>query len=459
MEGRMPRDDNYSSPYEMEYCAIPENCLRPDVLFLGSAVGLSAAAHLAAICPSSRSGIVVADAGGLDLLTHVSNMDVPRFPLLKEAAAHFGGKLCLWGTSAPRPPIEFLARFPYAIEDLDHRFSSVESELGVADPIPYSGRRLESDVCKRLKCLFPDHRMRPAPLAIDRFGRRWSSVSQIPDLASDGVKFLARFRCTHLHADARSLHGVRGTWLVNGREYVLEPQVIVMALGVEQSLPLVRQLCPTSLPIEAADHIRIDLHGSLPAGSFGDKPIDELGVAVFLMEGLTGCGIPYHFEVKVAPRALWRRFMPSGDNLRGRDAGHAIYVQIQAIAAMHDRLPAKDLLNVGPETAIPPVMSARDAAFHGNLVSLMSEVAKSLGLSAPTFSFRPLLANHHLYGAFRVGKAVSKEFLFDRTDNLYILPPTSYVDLDDDANPTLKSLVLAQYAMESIARRFVVGRG
>jgi len=449
--------ENYLSPYEKEYCATPERCLRPEVLFLGSAVGLSAAAYLSTICPRLRPGIVVADSGGLDLLTHVSNMDVPRFPLLKEAAAHFGGKLCLWGTSAPRPPIEFLSRFPYAVEDLDRRFSLVETELGVPDPVPYSRRELESGVCRRLTRRFPIHRVRPAPLAIDRFGRRWSSVSHIPDLASDGVKFLARFRCTQLDAGGRSLRAVRGTWLVNGSEYVLEPQVVVLALGVEQSLPLVRQLCPTSLPIEAADHLRIDLHGSLPPGFFGDKPVDELGVAVFLMEGSSRCGIPYHLEIKVAPRALWRRFMPGGDNLRGRDTGDAIYVQIQVIAAMHDRLPVKDLLNIGPETAIPPVMSGRDAAFHGELVALMNEVAESLGLSAPTFSFRPLLAIHHLYGAFRVGGAVSKEFLFDRTDNVYILPPTSYVDVDDDANPTLKSLVLAQYAMESIAARSKCG--
>ena len=86
-------------------------------------------------------------------------------------------------------------------------------------------------------------------------------------------------------------------------------------------------------------------------------------------------------------------------------------------------------------------------------------MGRSLGLSAPTFSLRPLLANHHLYGAFRVGRAVSKDFLFNRADNLYILPPTSYVDVDDDANPTLKSLVLAQYAMESVAQRFATTVG
>jgi hypothetical protein len=381
-------------------------------------------------------------------------MEVPRFPILKEAAPHFGGKLSLWGSSTPRPPKKFLSCFPYTTEDLDRRFSSVEAEIGVFDQVPYSGRELESKISSLLVNAFPGHAIRAAPLAIDRFGRRWSAIGYVPDLAYNGVKLLANFRCMHLVAEGEHVEAVRGTWLVNGVEHVLRPRVVVLALGVEQTLPLARQLCPTNLPIDAADHIRIDLHGSLPAGLFGSKSVEELGVAVLLMEVLGKSGVPYHLEIKIAPRSLWRRFVPSGDNLRGRDADQTIYVQVQVIAAMHDRLPTKDLLNIGPETAIPPVMSARDAIFHGRLVSLMAKVAASIGLSTPTYSFRPLLSNHHLYGAFRVGKAVSKEFLFARADNVYILPPTSYVDVDDDANPTLKSLVLAQYAMESIAERF-----
>lgn len=81
-------------------------------------------------------------------------------------------------------------------------------------------------------------------------------------------------------------------------------------------------------------------------------------------------------------------------------------------------------------------------------------MAGALGLVSPAFCFRPLLTNHHLYGAFRVGDAVSREFLFHRADNVYILPPTAYVEFDDDANPTLKSLILSQYAMDSVASRF-----
>ena len=291
----MTWEDNYSSP-QKEYCTRPEDCLTPRVLFMGSAVGLYAAAYLADICPALRPGIVVADAGGLDLLTHVSNTDFPRFPILREGAAHFGGKLCLWGASAPRPPAEFLAQFPYAVDDLDHRFSMMETELGIRDVIPYSGRKIESDVCGRLKNLFPAFRVRLAPLAIDRLGRRWSPISHIPDLANEGVKFLARFRCTRLDEQGGSIRAVRGGWGVNRREYVLKPGVLVLALGVEQTLPLVRRLCPSSLQIGPADHIRIDLHGSLPAGSFGDAPVDELGIAVFLLEGAARSGVPYHLR-------------------------------------------------------------------------------------------------------------------------------------------------------------------
>ncbi len=102
---------------------------------------------------------------------------------------------------------------------------------------------------------------------------------------------------------------------------------------------------------------------------------------------------------------------------------------------------------MGAETEIPTVMSARDASFYGEIVAVMRETP---WLSDPSFSFRPLLTIYHFYGASRVGKAVSLDLQFRGIDNLYILPPTAYVDLDDDANPTLKSLVSGQYAMDGI---------
>jgi hypothetical protein len=161
--------------------------------------------------------------------------------------------------------------------------------------------------------------------------------------------------------------------------------------------------------------------------------------------------IPYHLEIKVAPSGLWARgYMPSGDNLRGDFDGASIWIQIQAISAMHDRFPAVDLLNV---EGIPPVMSARDASLHGEIVEVMRQVAAAVGLKQPTFAFRPLLTNHHTYGAFRVGQAVTPEFRFQGVENLYVLPPTAYVDLDDDANPVIKSRVLARFAIDDIVHQ------
>jgi hypothetical protein len=52
-----------------------------------------------------------------------------------------------------------------------------------------------------------------------------------------------------------------------------------------------------------------------------------------------------------------------------------------------------------------------------------------------------------------VGKAVATDLRLCGIENLYVLPPTSYVDVDEDANPVLKSRVLAQYAMDAIVRR------
>src|SRR5205085_3147610 len=150
---------------------------------------------------------------------------------------------------------------------------------------------------------------------------------------------------------------------------------------------------------------------------------------------------------------LWARgYMPSGDNLCGAFDDASIWIQIQAISAMHDRFPGVDLLNV---EGIPPVMSARDATLHGEIVEVMRQVAAALGLQQPTFAFRPLLSNHHTYGALRVGKALTPELRLRDVENLYVLPPTAYVDLDDDANPVLKSRVLARFAIDDIVRQLL----
>lgn len=43
-----------------------------------------------------------------------------------------------------------------------------------------------------------------------------------------------------------------------------------------------------------------------------------------------------------------------------------------------------------------------------------------------------------------------------RTKNMFALPPLAYVDCEDDANPTLKSLVLSQYAMDAIIHGWAI---
>lgn len=87
----------------------------------------------------------------------------------------------------------------------------------------------------------------------------------------------------------------------------------------------------------------------------------------------------------------------------------------------------------------------------------MDALGQSLGLQDPTFRLRPLLANHHLYGLVRVGRGVDRRFAADGLENLFILPPTAYVDVDDDANPVLKSLVLGSFAAEAIVDALASG--
>jgi hypothetical protein len=450
----MVLSSGYPLDAENLYCVPPSRCGSAGVLFLGSAIGLGSVPYLlkhAADVPPSE--VVVADAGPLDQLTHLAHVSgFSRGPFLQLWSGRFGGKLVAWGLSTPRPGRRFLERWPYDLTDIERRFSEVEASLGVLDPIPFSGRHLETVLLSRLAAGFPDSMSRVAPLAINRDGARWCPLIEVPRLAEQGVRLLPRFRCTRLLRAGSRIVGVDGVG-VDGRSYTLRPESVVLAVGLEQSLPLLRQVANRSLPLSVADHLRIDLHGRLPGDTFGPGTSDDLGVAVLLMECISKSGlVPYHLEVKIAPRALWRRgYMQSSDNLHGGDDDGTLYVQIQAIAAMHDRLPAGDLLQV---EGLHPVMSARDASFHGEIIEKMRGVAGALGLKAPTFNLRPLLTNHHQYGAFRVGGAVSRTFRWEGLDNLWVLPPASYVDSDDDANPTLKSLVLSQYAMEDIANSF-----
>jgi len=431
---------------ESIYCTDPRNVPNPDVLIIGSAIGLFAATDLLA---KDAHRILVVDAGPFDLPTHLGNTAIPRLQFILDGGKRVSGKLALWGVSTPRPQMQELKQWPYPMDSLLASFDAVEKQLAIADSIPYSDLIIERAVIERLREVIPNATVRRAPLAIDRFGHRWSPLDRVAELVRKGLNLTSRFKCTALHREGNAIVSVDGVWR-DSKRVTLRPKIVVLAVGVEPSFELIQPICARTLPIEPSDHIRVDAHGSLPRDAFGSAPIEDLGIAAVIVE--LRCkehSIPYHLEVKVGPRALWPRYMPSGDNLEGSEDPETIYVQIQAIAAMHARFPTRDLLRV--RSSIPPVMSAQDAFFQGEIVQTMFDVASALNLT-PTFAFRPLLANHHVYGAYRVGSAVSSEFKLDGFQNLFVLPPSAYVDSDDDANPTLKSCVLSLRATDEINR-------
>lgn len=445
----------YSTDVEEIYASNPNRVRNLDVLIIGAGIGLEAAAYL---LQKSRSRLqtqirlAICDSGPLDIITHMAHSQFPRVSLLRRNTKRFGGKLTFWGVSAPRPTEDTLRKWPYDREDLLRRFDEAEFEMGVSDITPGTARLLDHRLTKVLQNKFPRYHVRQAPLAINKDGRRWCPLDKIPMLAKQGVYLLPRFRVIELVRDGDRIAEVRSE-SANGRVCALQPTYVVLAVGVEPSVPLLSQVTDTPLRLAAADHLRIDLHGKLPAETYGKHSVDELGICVLLMEATSrGQSIRGHFEIKVAPKALWARgYMQSSDNLNGSDSDDAIYVQVQAISAMHDRFRQDDLLNI--DTPLRPVMSARDALLHGELVEVMQGIAAAIGLKDPVFCLRPLLENHHCYGAYRIGGAVNEVFQFQGVENLFILPPASYVNLDDDANPTLKSVVLSQYAMDEIIGR------
>jgi hypothetical protein len=72
-------DATYHSPYEREYCTHPEICIRPDVLFLGSAVGLYAANYMYSICPDAALSLQILAAWICSLTC--ATWTCPRFPI------------------------------------------------------------------------------------------------------------------------------------------------------------------------------------------------------------------------------------------------------------------------------------------------------------------------------------------------------------------------------------------
>jgi hypothetical protein len=418
---------------------------------IGSAIPLAVLPYLVAEAKRRLDripSIVVADAGPMDLLGHLAHdRGFVRHPFVK-APERVGGRLALWGLSTPRPPLDCLRKWPFDYDHLVKRFGAVEDELGVHDRIPFSDRILEHRLFQSLERRFSDDYLRVAPLAIDKDGHRYCPLQNVRWLVENsGVRLLARFRCDRLQRSGGKIQSVEGTW-IDGNRYTILPGCIVLAVGVEAAIPLVQSVSTRRWPLRVADHHRIDLHGWLPHGQFGNESDEELGIAIVLLDCETRDGVPFHLEIKLAPISLWQRnYMQSADNLSAQhDRG--LYLQIQAVAAMRDRIPTDDLLTVsGP---IHPVMSYRDALQHGEIIQKMFAVSTAIGLAEPTFSLRPLLTNHHCYGAFRVGEAVTEEFRFSECRNLFVFPPTSYVDLDDDANPTAKSIVLSRFAVDAM---------
>lgn len=451
-------DRAYPLAVENIYCQHPDSCRDVDVLFIGGGIGLSCVRHLQEHAErhlGESLRIAVVDAGPLDLLTHVANTKFPRRPIIEAGMERFGGMLSLWGVFVPRPPEPSLRTWPYPYDDLIRRFQRAEAEMGADDPLPMSGRILESELLDLLERQFPSCPTRPAPVAIDCCGHRWSPLDQVPELHARGVKLVARLRIDRIEVHDGAVAAVHGRWL-NDHVCTLHPRTVVLGVGVERALPLLAQLSRDtgrSLRAECSDHLRMDLHGSLQAPAYAGTDAERLGIAAIIMECQSRSGVPYHIEVKVAPKRLWPDYMPSGDNLRGANDGDAVWGQIQAISAMHDRFPATDLLYVGLNTPIAPVMSSRDASLYGELIEMLQRVASVIGLDQPIFHLRPLLSNHHLYGILRVGRGVTPEFRMNDIENMYVLPPTTYVDHDDNANPTLKSRVLSQYAMEDVVLR------
>jgi hypothetical protein len=196
----------------------------------------------------------------------------------------------------------------------------------------------------------------------------------------------------------------------------------------------------------ASDHIRIDGKGALPLIHFGAIAVDDLGIAVLLMEcRARGSSIPYHLQIKCAPSQL-RRHVPSGDNW-APPVEPCILVEIQAVAQMHGRLPAERA-----RQRIVPLQQLPDVCLHGEIAELMMRVAEAIGLPDTPLEVRGLLTNHHLTGVLRIGRHVTPGLAVHGVNNLYVLAPTAYPDVDDDANPTLASRVLNAFAGRAIAK-------
>jgi len=164
------------------------------------------------------------------MLTHLSNTTFPRLGFLRGGTDRVGGKLALWGVSAPRPPEHILRQWPYDYSDLCRRFQNVEKCLGVPDQIPDSGKELEMRLLERLRGEFESFPVCPAPVAINDLGHRWSPLDEVPSLTQRGIQLISRFECTGFEQKGDRLTAVRGRW-GDGEMSTLQARVVVMAWG------------------------------------------------------------------------------------------------------------------------------------------------------------------------------------------------------------------------------------
>jgi hypothetical protein len=443
---------------ENAYCSPPGQAQDADVVVVGSGIGLAAVQHFAQHLQQHSiplPKIAVLDAGPFDLPCHLG--DLPgfnRFPFIQQPE-RLGGKLSIWGVSIPWPRDDRLALYPYSVAELRRRFVAAATEMGGPEPIPKSGKDLELTLLNALRDEFYDGVVSIAPLAIDGHGTRWTPLKYVPRLVEAGVKLVTRFRVSGLERVGRRITAVRGCWGPDGIEYTFRPRAVVVAIGVERSLPLLSSTLGWDGDRPISDHHRVDFNAILPPDHFGARPVEQQGVAVLIVEltdDVDGGNTPLHLEVKCAPLRLWRDgYMQSSDNLNGSHSDDTLYAQIQAVGAMKDTLPRCEFVNA---RGIRPAMSLRDARFQARIVQQMERVCYALRVPEPSVFFRPVTQNHHLYRACTVGFEVDHTFRSVDVPNLIILPPTAFFDHHCDANPTLKSVVVSQYAMEDLANRF-----
>src|SRR5207248_7242607 len=124
---------------EQQYCSLPGDCLSPDVLFIGSAIGAAAADYMRQEAKKVLGyvpQIVIAEAGPFELWCHLADIPGARRLAYIKKLGRVGGDLLVWGVSTPRPRESRLADYPYSKADLLRRFEAVEKEMGVHEPIP-----------------------------------------------------------------------------------------------------------------------------------------------------------------------------------------------------------------------------------------------------------------------------------------------------------------------------------